>query len=197
MANEFQIEGVYDSIEDLYLETKADMVIISVPELSTEEVCDAAFKFPWICLIEKPVGYNLENAEIIYKLSEKQKVEKVEEYLKKKFEYQEAQVLQILQQEVADDYVLSTNEFHSVKEFIEKAFSIKGIDIQWKGEGLEEIGYNKNNGKEIIFISKKYFRPSEVDELLGDSTKARNELNWIPKYSFDDLVNEMVENDTK
>ena len=73
LANEFEIEGVYDSLEELYLETKADMVIISVPELSTEEVCDAAFKFPWICLIEKPVGYNLENAEIIYKLSEKQK----------------------------------------------------------------------------------------------------------------------------
>ena len=103
----------------------------------------------------------------------------------------------MLQTDVADDYVLSTNEFHSVKEFIEKAFSIKGIDIQWKGEGLEEIGYNKNNGKKLILISKKYFRPSEVDELLGDSTKARNELNWKPKYSFDDLVNEMVENDTK
>ena len=72
LAIEFHIEGVYDSIEELYLETKADMVIISVPELSTEEVCDAAFKFPWICLIEKPVGYNLENAELINKLSEKQ-----------------------------------------------------------------------------------------------------------------------------
>lgn len=101
----------------------------------------------------------------------------------------------MLQTDEPKDYVLSTNEFHSVREFIEKAFSLKGFDIKWKGEGLNEIGYDANSGKELIFVSEKYFRPAEVDELLGDSTKARNELGWTPKYSFDDLVKEMVEFD--
>jgi GDPmannose 4,6-dehydratase len=98
----------------------------------------------------------------------------------------------MLQQERADDYILSTNEFHSVKEFVEKSFAQKGFDIQWKGEGLNEIGYEVKTGRELIFVSEKYFRPTEVDELLGDSTKARTELGWEPEYSFDDLVNEMV-----
>ena len=101
----------------------------------------------------------------------------------------------ILQADEPKDYVLSTNEFHSVREFIEKAFLLKGYHIKWKGEGLNEIGYDANSGKELIFVSEKYFRPAEVDELLGDSTKARNELGWTPKYSFDDLVKEMVEYD--
>ena len=103
----------------------------------------------------------------------------------------------ILQKKAPDDYVLSTNEFHSVREFIEKAFAIKGFNIKWKGSGINEIGYDTNTGKELIFISEKYFRPAEVEELLGDSTKARTELGWIPKYSFDELVKEMVEEDCK
>jgi len=101
----------------------------------------------------------------------------------------------ILQNNTPDDFVLSTNEFHSVREFVEKSFKLKGFDIKWKGEGLDEIGYDENTGKEMIFISEKYFRPAEVEELLGDSTKARNELNWVNKYSFDDLVKEMVDAD--
>ncbi len=101
----------------------------------------------------------------------------------------------MLQADEPKDYVLSTNEFHSVREFIEKAFLLKGFNIKWKGEGLNEIGYDANSGKELIFVSEKYFRPAEVDELLGDSAKARNELGWTPKYSFDDLVKEMVEYD--
>ena len=101
----------------------------------------------------------------------------------------------MLQADEPKDYVLSTNEFHSVREFIEKAFLLKGFNIKWKGEGLNEIGYDANSGKELIFVSEKYFRPAEVDELLGDSAKARNELGWTPKYSFDDLVKEMVEHD--
>ena len=101
----------------------------------------------------------------------------------------------MLQADEPKDYVLSTNEFHSVREFIEKAFSLKGFDIKWKGEGLNEIGYDANSGKELIFVSEKYFRPAEVDKLLGDSTKARNELGWTPKYSFEELVKEMVEHD--
>ena len=103
----------------------------------------------------------------------------------------------ILQADKPDDYVLSTNEFHSVREFIEKAFKLKGFDIKWKGEGINEIGYDTNTNKELIFVSEKYFRPAEVEELLGDSTRARQELGWEPKYSFDDLVKEMVDVDCK
>ena len=103
----------------------------------------------------------------------------------------------ILQAEKPDDYVLSTNEFHSVREFIEKAFKLKGFDIKWKGEGLNEVGYDEKTGRELIFVSEKYFRPAEVEELLGDSTKARTELGWIPKTTFTELVEEMVEQDCK
>ena len=101
----------------------------------------------------------------------------------------------MLQSDTPNDYVLSTNEFHSVREFIEKAFSLKGFTILWKGHGINEIGYDKNSGRELIFVSEKYFRPAEVEELLGDSSKVRNDLKWCPKYSFDDLVKEMVEQD--
>lgn len=103
----------------------------------------------------------------------------------------------LLQQDKPDDYVLSTNEYHSVREFVEKAFALKGFDIAWKGEGVNEIGYDKNTGRELIFVSEKYFRPTEVEELLGDSTKARTELGWKPEYTFDQLVQEMVEHDCK
>jgi GDPmannose 4,6-dehydratase len=103
----------------------------------------------------------------------------------------------ILQQKEPDDFVLSTNEYHSVREFVEKSFALKGFDIKWKGEGINEIGYDSNTGRELIFISEKYFRPAEVDELLGNSNKARNKLGWVPEYSFDTLVKEMVEEDCK
>jgi GDPmannose 4,6-dehydratase len=101
----------------------------------------------------------------------------------------------MLQQDTPDDYVLATNEFRTVREFIEKAFALRGFDIKWKGEGIDEIGYDSNTGRELVFISEKYFRPSEVDELLGDSTKARTVLGWKPTYAFDDLVKEMVDTD--
>jgi GDPmannose 4,6-dehydratase len=100
-----------------------------------------------------------------------------------------------LQQDTPEDYVLSTNEFHSVREFVEKSFALRGFNIEWKGEGINEIGYDTYTGKELIFVSEKYFRPAEVEELLGDSTKARTELRWLPKYTFDMLVQEMVDND--
>ena len=103
----------------------------------------------------------------------------------------------ILQEKKPDDFVLSTNEFHSVREFIEKAFALKGFNIKWKGKGVNEIGYDENTGRELIFISERYFRPAEVEELLGDSTKAREKLGWRPKYSFDALVKEMVDQDCK
>jgi GDPmannose 4,6-dehydratase len=103
----------------------------------------------------------------------------------------------ILQQDKPEDYVLSTNEYHSVREFVEKAFGLKGFNIKWKGTGVDEIGYDENTGRELIFISEKYYRPAEVEELLGDSTKARTELGWKPSYTFDELVREMVEEDCK
>lgn len=101
----------------------------------------------------------------------------------------------ILQHDTADDFVLSTGEMHSVREFIEKAFELKGIHLGWKGEGVNEIGYDINTGKEYVFIDAKYFRPAEVELLIGDSTKARNTLGWIPEIKFDDLVKKMVDND--
>ena len=101
----------------------------------------------------------------------------------------------MVQADTPDDYVLSTNEFHSVREFIEKAFMCRDIQIEWKGEGLNEIGYSKETGKKLIYVSEKYFRPAEVDELLGDSTKAREQLGWKPECSFDQLVKEMVDHD--
>jgi len=103
----------------------------------------------------------------------------------------------MLQQETPQDYVLSTNEYHSVREFVEKAFALKGFSIKWRGEGIDEAGYDENTGRELIFVSEKYFRPAEVEELLGDSTKARTELGWEPKVSFDDLVKRMVDKDCK
>ncbi|MHA1971949.1 MAG: GDP-mannose 4,6-dehydratase [Candidatus Hodarchaeales archaeon] len=103
----------------------------------------------------------------------------------------------ILQNDKPDDYVLATNEFHSVREFVEKSFALKGFNIKWKGTGIDEIGYDENTGKELIFVSERYFRPAEVEELLGDSTKARTELNWVPEYSFDTLVKEMVDADCR
>ena len=101
----------------------------------------------------------------------------------------------ILQRNKPDDYVLSTNEFHSVREFVEKAFALKGFKIVWQGSGLDEVGIDELTGKVVVRVSEKYFRPAEVEELLGDSTKAREELGWVPKYSFDELVKEMVEQD--
>ena len=101
----------------------------------------------------------------------------------------------ILQADKPDDYVLSTNEFHSVREFVEKSFALKGFNIKWKGEGINEIGYDETTGRELIFVSERYFRPAEVEELLGDSTKARTELGWQPHYDFADLVGEMVHQD--
>jgi GDPmannose 4,6-dehydratase len=101
----------------------------------------------------------------------------------------------MLQQDQPDDFILSTNEQHSVREFVEKAFSLKGFNIKWKGEGTNEIGYDELTGRELIFISEKYFRMAEVDDLLGDSTKARTMLGWTPKIKFDELVKEMVEMD--
>ena len=101
-----------------------------------------------------------------------------------------------MEESKSDDFVLSTNELHSVREFIEKSFGLKGFNIKWKGEGINEIGYDENTGRELIFVSEKYFRPAEVDELLGDSSKAKEKLGWEPKINFKNLVKVMVESDS-
>jgi GDPmannose 4,6-dehydratase len=103
----------------------------------------------------------------------------------------------MLQIDEPDDYVLATGEYHSVREFTEKAFKLKGFDIEWKGEGVNEKGYDKTTGRKLIEISENYFRPTEVDQLLGDPTKAKNKLNWKSNYTFDQLVLEMVNADCK
>lgn len=103
----------------------------------------------------------------------------------------------MLQQEKPDDFVLATGQMHTVKEFIEKAFELKGFDIDWKGEGVNEIGYDKKTGKELVFIDPKYFRPAEVDQLLGNPTKAKTLLGWEAKTTFEELVRIMVEQDCK
>lgn len=103
----------------------------------------------------------------------------------------------MLQQKDVDDYVLATGEMHSIREMIEIAFGFRGFNIKWKGEGLKEIGYDENTGRELIFVNEKYFRPAEVGQLLGDSTKAYEKLGWKSKTSFNDLLKEMVDHDCK
>jgi len=101
----------------------------------------------------------------------------------------------MLQQEKGDDYVVSTNEQHSVREFVEKCSPYFNMNIEWHGEGLEEVGIDTISGKTIVKVNEKYFRPAEVDTLLGDSTKARAILGWYPKTSFDQLVEDMCKNE--
>ena len=108
-------------------------------------------------------------------------------------DYVEAMWL-MLQQEEAEDYVIALNEQHSVREFVEMAAPYFGYDIEWFGEGEDELGVDKKTKKTIVRVDSKYYRPSEVDTLLGDSTKARKELGWKPKISFKDLVEDMCKN---
>jgi len=101
----------------------------------------------------------------------------------------------ILQQERPDDYVLATGESHSVRDFIERAFAVTGRQIRWQGEGLDEVGLDVKTGKVLVSIDPRYFRPTEVDELRGDASKAHRVLGWKHRVSFDELVNEMVTSD--
>lgn len=96
-----------------------------------------------------------------------------------------------------DDYVLATNETHTVREFVELAFAEVGVEIEWKGKGVDEKGYDKNTGKLLVDVNPRYFRPAEVELLWGDSTKAETELGWKRKVSFRELVSMMVREDMK
>ena len=105
-------------------------------------------------------------------------------------DYVEAMWL-MLQQDEPDDYVIATGEQYSVRDFVEESASYFGFDIEWVGQGLDEVGVDKNTGKTIVRIDDKYFRPAEVETLLGDATKAKEILGWVPKVSFKELVKEM------
>jgi GDPmannose 4,6-dehydratase len=98
----------------------------------------------------------------------------------------------IVQQPKPDDYVLATGETHTVREFVEHAFAVVGRRIAWRGEGVDEVGIDQANGKELVKIDPRYFRPTEVDVLLGDPSKAHAKLGWKHKVKFEDLVAEMV-----
>jgi GDPmannose 4,6-dehydratase len=103
----------------------------------------------------------------------------------------------ILQAEQPDDFVLATNETHTIREFIEETFGVLGEEITWKGEGLNETGILKSTGKVVVKIDPRYFRPAEVETLLGDPTKAREKLGWTPRTNFEDLVREMIQEDLR
>jgi GDPmannose 4,6-dehydratase len=103
----------------------------------------------------------------------------------------------ILQQPEPDDYVLATGEMHSVREFVEKAFGQTGVNIVWRGSGVDEEGIDEKSGRVLIKIDARYFRPTEVDLLIGDPSKARSKLGWHHRVSFEELVAEMVATDLK
>jgi len=111
-------------------------------------------------------------------------------------DYVEAMWL-MLQQDKPDDYVISTGGTHSVREFLELSANHLGFNIEWHGKGLEEIGVDTNTGKTIIKIDPKYFRPAEVDVLIGDNSKAKEKLNWQPKTNLETLAGLMCDNDLK
>ena len=105
-------------------------------------------------------------------------------------DYVEAMWL-MLQQKKPDDYVIATGRMYSVRQFVEACAPYFNMDIEWQGHGVDEVGVDKNTGNVIIRVASKYFRPAEVEQLLGDATKAKKELGWEPKTSFEKLVEEM------
>ena len=101
----------------------------------------------------------------------------------------------MLQQDKPDDYVVATGEMHTVREFIEKSFECVGRKIEWQGKGVDEVGIDSTTGKVVMRIDKRYFRPTEVEQLLGDPSKAKRQLGWEPQVKFEELVKIMTEAD--
>ena len=103
----------------------------------------------------------------------------------------------ILQQPEPDDFIFSTGKQYSVRDFIKEAFGLCGFDLGWRGSGVDEVGYDKNTNRILIGVDPSFFRPTEVDTLIGDSRKAKDILNWHTKIPFKELVHLMVESDLK
>lgn len=103
----------------------------------------------------------------------------------------------MLQQETPEDFVIATGEQHSVREFVELAAREIDIQVRWEGQGEDEKGYDAQTGKCIVAVDPKYYRPAEVETLLGDPSKAKQKLGWVPTTSFQELVTEMMREDMK
>ena len=103
----------------------------------------------------------------------------------------------MLQQDTPDDYVVATNEMHTVREFIEKSFGRVDVDIVWEGKGVDEVGKNKATGNIVVRMDKRYYRPCEVEQLLGDPAKAKRQLGWEPQVKFEELVQIMTDGDLR
>jgi GDPmannose 4,6-dehydratase len=101
----------------------------------------------------------------------------------------------MLQQEQPDDYVLATGESHAVREFVERAFAEIGVPIEWKGKGVSEKGIDAKSGRTLVEVDERYFRPTEVEHLCGDASKAHQRLGWRHETDFEALVSEMVRED--
>ena len=111
-------------------------------------------------------------------------------------DYVKAQWL-ILQQDTPEDFVIATGKQISVRQFVDAAFAEIGIDLDWQGQGVDEVGRNKANGETLVEVDPRYFRPAEVDTLLGDASKAKQKLGWEPECSLEDMVSEMVREDLR
>ncbi|MDK2834536.1 MAG: GDPmannose 4,6-dehydratase [Methanolobus sp.] len=111
-------------------------------------------------------------------------------------DYVEAMWL-MMQQDEPDDYVIATGETHSVREFVELAFREVGIEIEWRGEGADEVGLDSKSGKVLVEVDSRYYRPTEVDILIGDPSKAKDKLEWTSKIGFEELVKMMIRSDEK
>ena len=103
----------------------------------------------------------------------------------------------MLQQDTPDDFVLATGETHTVRDFVERSFAYTGRKIEWRGKGLEEVGVDTETGSELVRINPDYYRPAEVEHLLGDASKAKAKLGWVPETSYEELIDMMMANDLK
>ena len=101
----------------------------------------------------------------------------------------------MLQLDAPDDFVIATGKMHSVREFVEATFKYIGKEIVWEGSGDSEVGKEKATGEVRVKVNPKYYRPTEVEELLGDPTKAKNKIGWVPKVNFEMLVKDMMDSD--